>query len=304
MSDMKLFRVEGRAVAEMPGRTAGLERDIQRLVEANSEELLGVRFLESEYPAGQDGGIIDTLGIDENHRPVIIEYKRRSNPNIINQGLSYLNWLMDHRSAFSLRVRDTYGREVAEGVDWRNPRLLCIAGGFSKQDTDAVRQMGRAIDLIRYALYDDDVLLLELAHAAQIERHAAAAAERTPGADPEAPSPLQRLRGQASERLLQLLQALTESLLALGEDARMTEVANYYAFARMKNFACVRINPQLDRLVVTVKVDPDTAPLEEGFSRDMRGIGHLGTGDLAIYITDADALEKAQPLLARSYEAS
>jgi predicted transport protein len=303
MSDMRLFRVEGRTVAEMPGRTAGLERDIQSLVEANSEELLGVRFLESEYPAGQDGGIIDTLGIDENHRPVIIEYKRRSNPNIINQGLSYLNWLMEHRSAFSLRVRDTYGREIAEGVDWRNPRLLCIAGGFSKQDTDAVRQMGRAIDLIRYALYDDDVLLLELAHAAQIERHASAA-EPTLGADTQAPSSLQRLRGQASERLLQLLQSLTDSLLSLGEDTRMTEVENYYAFIRMKNFACVRINPQLDRLVVTVKVDPDTVTLEEGFSRDMRGIGHLGTGDLAIYVTDADSLVKAQPLLARSYGAS
>ena len=32
-------------------------------------------------------------GIDENCSPVIIEYKRALNENVINQGLFYLDWL-------------------------------------------------------------------------------------------------------------------------------------------------------------------------------------------------------------------
>jgi CheY-like chemotaxis protein len=42
---------------------------------------------------------MDSLGIDENGSPVIVEYKRSTNENVINQGLFYLNWLMGHRKA-------------------------------------------------------------------------------------------------------------------------------------------------------------------------------------------------------------
>ena len=35
---------------------------------------------------------MDSIGIDENNCPVIVEYKRSSNENIINQGLFYLDW--------------------------------------------------------------------------------------------------------------------------------------------------------------------------------------------------------------------
>ena len=45
-------------------------------------------------------------------------------------------------------------------------------------------------------------------------------------------------------------------------------------------------------------------PLEDNFTRDVRTIGHWGTGDLELTLrTDAD-LEKAKPLLLRSYEQS
>jgi RecB family endonuclease NucS len=57
-------------------------------MEKNLEPLLSIRFLASEYSTGKTHrGRIDTLGIDENGCPVIIEYKRALNENVINQGL-------------------------------------------------------------------------------------------------------------------------------------------------------------------------------------------------------------------------
>ncbi|ROV70530.1 hypothetical protein D3105_00415 [Streptomyces globisporus] len=44
---------------------------------------------------------------------------------------------------------------------------------------------------------------------------------------------------------------------------------------------------------------PDSVKLEEGFTRDMRGIGHLGTGDLEVRVVSAADLEKAAPLIRR-----
>jgi hypothetical protein len=110
---------------------------------------LGVRFLASELSTGlAHGGRMDTLGIDENGCPVIIEYKRAAN-EIINQGLFYLDWLMDHRKDFEWLVLEKLGNEAATSVEWSAPRLICIAGDFTRYDEYAVKQMNRSIELIR-----------------------------------------------------------------------------------------------------------------------------------------------------------
>jgi predicted transport protein len=44
--------------------------------------------------------------------------------------------------------------------------------------------------------------------------------------------------------------------------------------------------------------------LKQGFTRDVRQIGHFGTGDLEITISSYDRFEAARPLLEASYEAS
>ncbi|WP_179500354.1 hypothetical protein [Streptomyces sp. WZ.A104] len=44
--------------------------------------------------------------------------------------------------------------------------------------------------------------------------------------------------------------------------------------------------------------------LEEGFSRDMRGIGHLGTGDVEVRLASADDLERATPLIRKAFLAA
>ena len=91
MSDLKLFRLDGQNATEVHGTSLALERTLQNLIEHNLENLLGVRFLASEFSTGKEhGGRMDTLGIDENGCPVIIEYKRSSNMNVINQVCSIL----------------------------------------------------------------------------------------------------------------------------------------------------------------------------------------------------------------------
>jgi RecB family endonuclease NucS len=115
MSDIKLFRLEKGTVVELEGTSVGLEKSLQTLIEENLEALLGVRFLKTEHVTGKShGGRIDTLGIDENRCPVIIEYKRALNENVINQGLFYLDWLLDHRAEFQLLVQNALGIDEAE----------------------------------------------------------------------------------------------------------------------------------------------------------------------------------------------
>ena len=150
MSDIKLFKISNKKVAELTGKSIALEKSLQTLMEKKLESLLGVQFLASEYSTGKvHGGRIDTLGIDENKSPVIIEYKRATNENVINQGLYYLDWLLDHKAEFELLVMNKVGKEISQEIEWSSPRLLCIAGDFTKYDAHATQQMGRNIELIR-----------------------------------------------------------------------------------------------------------------------------------------------------------
>ena len=77
MSDIKLFRLTQGQATELQGDASDLKKPLQTLIENNLDTLLGIRFLASEHSIGKThAGRIDTLGLDENQCPVIIEYKR------------------------------------------------------------------------------------------------------------------------------------------------------------------------------------------------------------------------------------
>src|SRR3954451_15540951 len=171
MSDVKLFKIELHQVYELPGDALQVERSLQFLFEANLESLLGIRFLATEHSTGPvHGGRIDSLGLDEDDCPVIVEYKRAVNENVINQGLFYLDWLLDHRKEFQWLVMEKLGSEAAKSVEWSAPRLLCIAGDFTRYDEHAVKQIARNIELLRYRRFGSDLLMLELVHAPKQSR--------------------------------------------------------------------------------------------------------------------------------------
>lgn len=166
MSDIKLFRLTNGQATELQGSASDLEKPMQTLIEANLMPLLSIQFLASEHFTGKThGGRIDSLGLDENNCPVVLEYKRSVGENVINQGLFYLDWLMDHKAEFKLLVLDKLGATAADAVDWSAPRVVCIAADFTKYDGHAVQQIGRNIELIRYRRFGDDLLLLESANA-------------------------------------------------------------------------------------------------------------------------------------------
>lgn len=304
MSDIRLFRYGTSTVCELPVKVAPIEKWLQVLIEGHMETFLGVRFLATEFSTSKSHrGRIDSLGIDENNCPVIIEYKRHTNENVINQGLFYLDWLMEHQADFQILVMQKLGSQASEEIDWSGPRLLCIAGDFTKYDEYAVQQINRNIELIRYRLFSEEYLMLELVNSTEEQK------DGKPGATgPKAVS--NRVEGhrhslaQANAPLLELFETVREYTLSLGEEVQEKELKWYVAFKTIKNFACVLLNTgKADPcLVMWLRIDPEDVELEDGFSRDVRRVGHLGTGDLEVRIRDMDDFEKAKPLIERSYQ--
>lgn len=191
MSDLKLFRIADGVAVELLSASVALERSLQVVIERNMEALFGVRLLASEYSTGgRHGGRMDSLGIDENYSPVIFAYKRAVNENVINQGLFYLDWLMDHRGDFKMLVLERLGAEAAAAIDWRNPRLICVASGFTRYDEHGVQQMNRSIEPVRYRDFGGELLALELMTGTKVE---SGTSEGAPVAPVQAAAPAARL---------------------------------------------------------------------------------------------------------------
>jgi predicted transport protein len=306
MSDLKLFHLSSTSATEVQGTGLALEKSLQTLIEQNLETFLGVRFLASEFSTGSDhGGRMDTLGLDENGCPVIIEYKRSTNMNVINQGLFYLDWLVTHRGDFEMLVLKTFGGNAAQSVEWSSPRLICIAGDFSKFDEHAIKQMNRNIDLIRYVKFGDDLLLLEQINATVAPMNGSAAATSPkPAAGKTKYTTVAEHLEKADVDLTDLYEAVKDHMMGLGDDVQHKTLRLYFAFKRIKNFACVEIKNQDKKVMLYLKVDPGTVDLSDGFTRDVRKIGHFGTGDLEVTIRSLADFDRAKLLIERSYESA
>ncbi|MCX5712669.1 MAG: DUF91 domain-containing protein, partial [Candidatus Omnitrophica bacterium] len=142
---MPIFKIENKRVKQIKALQFKNEKELQLLIEENLEEIFGIKFIATEFSTGEKhGGRIDTLGIDENNNPVIIEYKWGEKDNVINQGLYYLDWLVDHRGDFQILVEKRLGNKVK--LDWGQPRLILLAASFNKFDRHAINSMAENIE--------------------------------------------------------------------------------------------------------------------------------------------------------------
>lgn len=301
MSDIKLFSLANDNISELPGTASDLEKPLQTLIERNLETLLGIRFVASEYTTGKThGGRIDTLGLDENHCPVIIEYKRSQSENVINQGLFYLDWLMDHQAEFKLLVLEKFGKTTADAIDWSGPRLICIAANFTKYDAHAVQQINRQIELVRYRLFGEDLLLLEAANTPNTQ-------PSSPVAVPAAQSSKARsgdksvaeIYTELSPAMVELLDTVEAHIFSLGDDVQRKELKLYYAYRRLKNFATLVL--QKSRLLLYLHLPPESETLPAN-GRDVSQVGHWGTGDIELSISNQAEFDLAKPLIIKAYE--
>ena len=298
MADIKLFNINGQ-VEELQSKQVTLEKELQQILEENMNTFFGVTFLKSEYRI--TNGRMDSIGIDENNCPVIFEYKRSVNENVINQGLFYLDWLLDHKADFKLLVMEVLGQEKAEAIDWSMPCVICVANDFTKFDEHAVNQMQRNIKLVKYKKFGNNLISLEYLNAPQVP----------PIVFDDAPQKITTKKSnwkdknfkqyfaEAGEKNQNLFYSVRDYVMSLGDDISENQLKLYVAFKKVRNIVCVEVNQS--NVCLYLKLNPDTVELVQGFTEDVRNKGHWGTGDLRVSLKSVEDFEKAKLLIDRAY---
>ena len=290
MNKLRLFHITDDQVERLPASLFRYEDELQDLLEQHLHDFLDVHFLKRKHRT--DSGEIDALGIDDAGRPVIIEYKRDTDKNVVGQGLGYLGWLLRNPAEFKLLVIDKLDSERAGHIVW-SPRLLIIASDFRDMQVDAAQTV-RNIELLCYRRFGEQDFALEWVHGGAEEP-----------AEPWDVSPTHAPIATPFATQDTLRQELREFLSDLGDDVTAQELKVAINFKRRnkRSFASEVLSKR-NRLIVIVRLDPKSVTLEPSFTRDVSNIGHHGNGDLEITILNQSDLERAKPLLRDSYEAN
>ena len=302
MKKLRLFHIADGQVERQPASLFQYERELQDLLEQHLHDFLGVHFLAREFAT--DSGYIDTLGIDDDGRPVIIEYKRSMNQAVVVQGLDYLDWLMDRRADFRLLVMEKLGRERAQRIDW-SPRLLIIASDYTDRQLRAVRRI-HGIELLCYRRYGEQGFALEWVHGGEEEP---VSTNEKDGIDDKIElTDFNRFKNW--DRTNEEVKALFRELLAFAQtlgEVRLDVFATQFSFRRMRGedirhkwppvFAQVRPNITTG-IRIEVLERTQSTPLEEGFTTLIQ----YPSLYRVFIIYNRDDLERAKPLLRDAYE--
>lgn len=312
---MTLFAVNfGGKISRIRETRIAKELDIQKIFEDNLPEILrGVTFLESEFLM-QDNKRIDTLGIDS-RVPVIIEYKKNKSTNIIRQGVSYLDRLVEENQAeFKLLLLK---KKIPTGsINWKKTYLVGVAEDYDDDDFRMVRQFSKAkrkIRLLKYAIYSNNILLIEEVGNNLMSKSSS-------------PTPKKKFKGPIDRTLakptkergeyfhakqLEKMEATAQHIYEVLEarimslDPRVTKECKklYITYTAKKIFVSAILYQRRIRLIFNVKSGALDDPAKK--ARDLRNpnrIGHWGAGDYDLFVREPAEIDAAMKLVKQSFD--
>ena len=306
---MPLFQKNRENLALIKPVKFSNEKELQGLIETNLVEIFNCRFIATEFSTGPvHGGRIDTLALSEENNPVIIEYKVVESSQLVNQSLYYLSWINDHRGDFSVAVQKAFPGEKID-IDWTNIRVICIAPEYKKYDLHAVQMMGANIELWQYRYYENGALFFEEIYKksvllsaedysnknpVMVEAGKKAAATRATGV-----YDIEQHFEKSDEKKRDLALTLQEYILGLDDSIEEVPKKFYIAYKISQNFVCMEIHKS--KVLLYLKIKADTINKIPGNCRDVTNIGHYGTGDFEVTVSNNEKLEIAKEFIVIAY---
>lgn len=153
---MPLFEIKNNKATKINQKEFKNELKLHKLIDKNLEELFGIKFIKDEHITDKHGRI-ETLGLDESNRPVVIEYKKTKEKGQFVQANRYMTWIKQNPDSFELLARKNI-KKINGKIDFVNPRIICFAQEYSIDDKCLALSLGA--ELWKYRYYQNDSLVI------------------------------------------------------------------------------------------------------------------------------------------------
>jgi predicted transport protein len=157
---MNLYQLKGSKIDFVGLNPFKVEKDIQDIVEKNTQEFFSLEFVRSEFSVG--GFRIDTLCYNnETNSFVIIEYKRGNSYSIIDQGYSYLSLMLNNKSEFIIEYNERLNKKLRrDDIDWTQSRIIFISQSFSSYQKNSINFKNLPFELWEIKRFKNDTIVL------------------------------------------------------------------------------------------------------------------------------------------------
>jgi len=305
---MKLFKVDQGSLRKIHQDTFRLEKDIQELIEKNTEVLFSLELVKSEFSI--DSFRLDTLCFDPEKKSfTIIEYKKDKNFSVIDQGYTYLSLLLNNKAEFILEYNETTGQTLKRGdVDWSQSRVIFISPRFTNYQKHSVNFKDVPFELWEIHKYQNGTIGLTKHESDSEVRIDSTSSDRS---DSVMKSVSKEVKVYDEEYHLsknknrppeieELYFKIRDRILDLGDDIETKYLAQTIQFKLEKSFVDLIIYNSGVIAIINMKKgeldDPRNA------TKDLSEKGHWGNGDYKYKFTPGDELEYGIYLIKQAYD--
>lgn len=296
---MKIFKQNGSKLEQLPESPFKLEKNLQQLFEENLTLLTQYQFIKSEFTIKDRR--IDTLAFDpESNAFVIIEYKRNQNMSVVDQGISYLNLMLEYKADFIVEYNETKKISLKrEDIDWSQSKVMFVSPSFTDFQIQASNFKDLPIELWQINRFAQNIITVNVINKSK-----------------SAPS-IQQIKNEnsieaalskeiqvytendhldkKSDEIKELYEDFKQAILNLIPNAEIKATKLYIAFKKNSNIIDIQIqNKQLKIWINLLKGELDDP---KKLTRDVSKTGHWGNGDYELIVKDTKNLEYIMSLI-------
>ena len=296
---MKIFTSKKGQLSQLKQQKFKLEKDIQRLFEENLTLLSGYIFIRSEFSIKNSR--IDTLAFDpETQAFVIIEYKRQQNSSVVDQGISYLNLMLEYKADFIVEYNEKQKFPLKRNdVDWSQSKVIFVSPAFNDFQIQATNFKDLPIELWEVNRFDNDIITLNIINKLKSAPNIKAVSNEKR----EELSILKAIKVyQESDHLAdktdfiqELYESFRQAILNLDQNIEINVRKLYIAFKKDRNIADIRI--QQKNLKIWINLPYGELDDPKNLAKNVSNTGHWGNGDYEIAVESTQYLEYVMSLI-------
>ena len=291
-----LFENKNNSYRLIPEKPINLEKDIQKIIEANLKVFFDLEFIKSEVHIDQFR--FDTLAFDkESNSFVVIEYKKKTDSGLFDQGLGYLELLSSSQADFLVEYNEQTGGGTLhkKDVDWRQSKIIFIAPSFNARQIQAAN-FDINLELWEIHLYSNMV---------ELKRHQNKNKTILPIKGPEKQI-IEKFKtyteeyhcNKRSSPKIKLLYEKYRDYVSNFPDAQINVRKHYIAFKTNFNF----VDFILRKSVLIIQIGGSSINDPKNIAEDVTNRGHWGTGTRLIRVEDETNFDYICDLIKNSYD--
>jgi predicted transport protein len=296
---MIIYNTTGNKLVQVKEKPFKLEREIQSIFESNLQNIMGLLFVKSEFTIKNKR--IDTLAFDKQTNAfIIIEYKRDKNYSVVDQGLTYLNLMLQNKAEFILTYNETLKDILhSKDVDWSQSRVAFVSPSFTENQISASDFKDFGIELWEIKQFENNTISINT-----IKKSSGA-----PSIKPllENSINLKEVKenikvyteedhyNNGSDYIIELYEKFKLSILNLTDGIEILPQKYYIAFKKGSNISDIEIQKKSLKIFINAKIGTLDDP--KGLVKDVSNIGHRGNGDYQIQIENDKDLEYIMSLI-------